>query len=313
MRLHKLRRHWPAINKEALDWIAHTDSVAASGVLVPILITAEGQIADGDWRWQAAKDWQIDKVPVTIIPEELVPVVMAETLIARKQMTRGAAVYLLLPLVKDVVHSAELRRLANIQEGRNTNEIELKPQHFSNPSNSDSVGRESIKNLCLRWGVSWDTFSKARLVHSWLNEPDFAALKRLHTDLEIEMPNAAGLRQLQEDLKLEFEHKLLIGDKNLWNLESGIKGRLTGSDGLPNKQLELFGNALDSLAVRAARFTSPNAAAPEIRKWIKVIETLNNEEEAVAKLESVAQACDVTVKTIRDHLKELKKTSTAEK
>jgi len=178
LRLHKLRKHFPAIDKEMPDWIALTDSVAASGVLQPLLITAEGLIADGGWRWEAAKDRQFKEVPVQIIPDESVGIVIAETLIARKQMTRGATVYLMMPIIKEVVQSSEIRRLANISNGRKTNEIELKPQCFSNASNSHSgEAEESIKNLCIRWGVGKDTFRKAKIVWQWLNEPEFTALK----------------------------------------------------------------------------------------------------------------------------------------
>ena len=159
LRLHKLRRHFPAINKEAPDWIALTDSICASGIQQPLLITAEGFIADGGWRWESAKDWQLAEVPCQIIPEEMVAVVIAESLICRKQMTRGATVYLMMPIVREIVLSAEFRRLDNVKRGRKTNEIELKPQHFSMSSNWTSPAeQDSIRSLCFRWGVGKTTF-----------------------------------------------------------------------------------------------------------------------------------------------------------
>ncbi len=311
LRLHKLRKHFPGIDKEAPDWIALTDSIAAEGILQPLLITAEGFIVDGGWRWESAKDWQLTQVPVQIVAEERAAVIIAETLIARKQMTRGATVYLMMPIIKEVVMSAELRRLANISAGRKTNEIELKPQCFSMSSNwNEGEPLEAIRNLCFRWGVGKTTFYTARSVYLWLNELDCSALKKLHADLDLPVPAIAALRTLQEDLKSDFEHQLLTGEKNLWNVESGIKGSLTGgAHEPPQKQLELFGNALDSLATRAERFTSPAQAAPEIRKWIKSLETEMTEhkgksvDEFLAKIEAVAQTCAVTEKTIKKFLK----------
>ena len=311
LRLHKLRRNFPAINKEAPDWIALTDSVCAQGILQALLITAEGFIVDGGWRWEAAKDWQCAEVPCQIVPEEMAGVIIAETLLARKQMNRGAAVYLMMPIAKDVVMSAEFRRLENVKKNRKTNEIELKPQHFSMSSNWTSPAeQDSIRALCFRWGVGKTTFYQAKNIWLWLNEGEFAALKKLHTEMELPVPSAADLRNLQEDLREDFEHQLLIGEKNLWNVESGIKGRLTGgAHEPPQQQLELFGDALDSLATRAARFATPDKAAPEIRKWIAATESEMNlkglsDEEVIAKMEAVAATCDVTRKTIQEWLKQ---------
>lgn len=314
LRLHKLRKHFPEIDKEGGDWIALTDSVSASGVMTPLLITAEGFIADGGWRWEAAKDWQIKEVPVQIIPEEMVALVIAESLICRKQMTRGATVYLMIPIIGEIILSAEFRRLDNLKSGRKTNEIELKPQCFSKSSNLTSEeSRESVKNLCIRWGITKETFYKARTIWQWLNEPDFAALKKLHTDLSLKYPGAAELRQLQEELRLDYEHLLLNGEKNLWNVESGIKGSLTGgAHEPPQKQLELFGDALDSLATRAERFTDPAKAGPEIRKWLRDLETEMCEhrnksaEEFREKLSHIAATTKVAADTMAARLRELK-------
>ena len=315
LRLHKHRKHFPAIDKEMPDWIALTDSVSATGVLTPLLITAEGFIADGAWRWEAAKDWQLKEVPVQIIPDDMVALVIAETLICRKQMTRGATVYLMVPIAKEIVMSMELRRLANLSSGRKTNEIELKPQFFPVSSNSTSEeGRESIRSLCMRWGISKDTFYKARLIWQWLNEPDFAALKKLHEEMKVAVPPTGELRSLQETLRLDYEHLLLTGEKNLWNVESGIKGGLTGgAHEAPVKQLELFGDALDSLATRAERFKDPAKAAPEIRKWLRDLEVEMCEhrdkspDEFRAKLEHIAATTRVAADTMAARLKELQR------
>ena len=314
LRPHKLRRHFPAIDKEAGDWIALTDSVGAGGIQQALLITADGFIVDGVWRWESAKDWQFAQVPCQVVPEELAAVIIAESLICRKQMTRGATVYLMMPIVQEVVTSAEFRRLENLKAGRKTNEIELKPQHFSMSSNSTSgAPAESIRGLCFRWGVGKDTFYKAQSVYAWLHEADFAALRKLHTDMGLPIPSPAALRQLQEDLRSDFEPALLTGEKNLWNVESGIKGRLTGGEHQPpQQQLELFGSALDSLATRAARFATPAKAAPEIKRWIEATEKEMLEakglthEDFVAKLQQVAETCEVTHKTIAAYIKTAK-------
>jgi hypothetical protein len=319
LRLHKLRKHFPAIDKEASDWIALVDSVAASGVLQPILITAEGLIVDGAWRWEAAKDWQFKEVPCQIVEDWMAGSIIHDTLLARKQMTRGAAMYLMIPIMKEVVMSAELRRLDNLKKGRKSAEIEVNPQCFSMLSNFTSeTAQESVKNFCFRSGVSPVTFYKAKAVYLWLNEEDCAALKKLHQDLDIEVPAKDRLEALQDDLKSDFESALLTGEKNLWNVESGIKGRLSGGEHeLPQQQLELFGDALTSLATRAERFESPAQAAPEIKKWIKALETEmvehrgRPEEEFFERIRSVAATCMVTHATIQDFLKNQQRSAAA--
>jgi len=268
LRLHKLRKHFPAIDKEMPDWIALTDSVSASGVLVPLLITAEGFIADGGWRWEAAKDWQLKEIPVQIIPEEMVALVIAESLICRKQMTRGATLYLMMPILNDIVASANYRWIENVKQARRTNEIELKPNDLKVSSNWNPGSEpETVKTLTTRWGVGKSAFYVSRNIWQWLNESDQKALKKLFADLGKTLP--ANLKQFQDDLRAEWEPKLLIGDKNLWNVESGIKGTLTGGEHeLPQKRLDLLGDALESFATRVQRFDSPNKISNEIRKWL---------------------------------------------
>ena len=309
LHLHPLRSHFPKIDIEAADWIALTKSVNAGGVQQPILIVEPSLIVDGHWRWQSAKDWQHKEIPCVVVKPQEAACLIAETLICRKQMTRGATVYLMMPIMREVATSAEFRRLENVKAGRVTGENVLNPQHFEVRSNSSPEG-ESIRTLSFRWGIDPKTFRVARNVWGWLHEADFAALRKLHTDMGLAIPSPAALRQLQEDLREDFEPALLTGEKNLWNVESGIKGRLTGGEHQPpQQQLELFGSALESLATRAARFATPAKAAPEIKRWIEATEKEMLEakglphEEFVAKLQQVAETCSVTSKTIAEYLK----------
>ena len=313
LKIHPLRKHFPKPDTKMPEYVALNESVRAGGVLQPILVIVSGEMAeivDGVWRWQAAKDWGFKEIPCIAVNPNAAGWIIAESLICRKQMTRGATAYLMMPIVKEVVQSANLRCIDNLRNSRNSGETELKTQCFSNPSNLDSVTVESIKTLCVRWGMSDETFRKARLVWLWLNESEPTALRKLHAEFGLAVPATAELKQLQEDLRSDFEPQLLNGEKNLWNVESGIKGRLKGGAHEPtHQQLHLFGDALDSLAVRAERFDTPDKAAPEIRKWIAATESEMNlkglsDEEVIAKMEAVAATCDVTRKTIQEWLKQ---------
>jgi hypothetical protein len=220
LKLHSLQRKIPAPVKDSPEWNAFVDGMQAAGPdgIPPLFITEDGQIMDGGWRWRGAKQLQWDRLPCIVRPEAQAAVIIVETLLHRKQMTRGACVYLALGVMKEFVESAEYRRLENLRQGRKTREIALVSP---NPSNSDSV-----KGLCERWGIGWDTLDRARKVHQVFSE--------------------------HPEIKTEWEPKLLSGEKNLWNVISGTAGAApqhqTGRDnGVAQSQLELFEGALDNL------------------------------------------------------------------
>ena len=314
LRIHKLRRHLPQPNIEMPDYVALNNSVRASGILQPLLITESGDIADGVWRWQAAKEYQFKAVPCVVIEEDMVPVVVAESLAARKQMTRGAVVYLMIPVMKDIVFGFELRRNSNLKKGNQAGEIELNPNVSPKDSNWPS---ETLAEVAKRLGVGPSALKQARSVWQWLNEPELTALRKLHTDFELAVPAAAELKQLQEDLRADFEPQLLNGEKNLWNVESGIKGRLKGGAHEPtHQQLHLFGDALDSLAVRAERFDSPNKAAAEVKEWLVNLEKNmsgvgKTTEEYREKITRIADATKVAHDAIVARLRELEREAKA--
>lgn len=244
LRLHKLQRHIPEPDRKSPEWIAFIDSIHAGGILHPLLITTDGQVMDGGWRWRAAKQLEMDEVPCLIRPESEAAVIIAESLLHRKQMTRGAAVYLALALLPDFVASAEARRLANLKRGHKTREIPLK-----SPMSSNSTSEESVSELCARWGVGKDTFHRARQVH----------------DIFAHKP----------ELKKEWEPRLLNGEKNLWNVLSAIGG--AGADqsrreqGVIESQLELFDETFSKLqtGAKAWKKFKPEQREAVLQQWRK--------------------------------------------
>jgi hypothetical protein len=313
LRMHKLRKHFPAIDKNSPEWKAFTDSLHASGFTQNLVITAEGFVVTNysAWALESAKDWQMTAVPCAVIHDDLAGIVLAESAVCQTEhMTRGAAVFLMIPILKDVVQSAEMRRLANIRQGVKTDEIELKPQCFSMGSNFTSGNELSIRGLCARWGLGYKTFYKAKEVYALLYNVDCTELKEIYREARKAVPAIEDLRQVQRDFRDELVPKLTNGEKNLWNVESGIKGAITGGAGEPRqKYLNLFGEALESLAVRAARFESPNKAAAEIRQWLNDVESKADAagEDFEAKLTSMASATKIASDTMQARLKELAK------
>lgn len=245
LRLHKLQSHIPAPDKKSTEWVAFIDSIHAGGILHPLIITTDGQIMDGGWRWRAAKQLEMAEVPCVMREESEAAVIITESLLHRKQMTRGAAVYLALSLVKEFVESAESRRLSNLKRGHKTREIPLKSPKDSNfPSEN-----ESVQELCARWGVAVETYKRARLVHQI-----FAS---------------------KPDLKTEWEPKLLSGEKNLWNVLSAIGGagadQSKRTEGVLQGQLELFDETFSKLqtGAKAWKRFDPQQKHLVLQQWRK--------------------------------------------
>jgi len=222
LRLHKLQKYLPAPNANSGEWHAFVDSIKAGGILHALIITSDGFIMDGGWRWRAAKQLQLTEVPCVVRDEAEAAIIITESLLHRKQMTRGAAVYLALGILPDFVAAAEQRRLGNLRRGVKTSE---NPLFLPKPSNLASGRDEKVDELCSRWGVSDETYRRARQVH----------------DIFTKNP----------DIKSEWEPRLLSGEKNLWNVLSAVGG--AGADqskrdkGVIDGQLELFSETFSNL------------------------------------------------------------------
>jgi hypothetical protein len=248
LRPHRLQRHIPEPDKKSPEWVALVDSIQAGGILHPLIITGDNQIMDGGWRWRAARQINLTEVPCVIRAESEAAVVITESLLHRKQMTRGAAVYLALSLLPEFIQSAEYRRLQNLKRGVKTCENPLKSPKDSNcPS-------ETVLEVCQRWGIAVETYKRAREVHN-IFAKDTA-------------------------LKKEWEPRLLSGEKNLWNVLSAIGG--AGADqskrdqGVLTGQLELFGTAFTSLpkAARAWAKLETDQRRAVLQAWRKTAAAL---------------------------------------
>lgn len=201
LRLHRLQRLLPDPDRKGTEWPAFVDAMQAAGPreIPPIIITPDGQVMDGGWRLRAAKELEWPQIKCEVQPEERAGVLIVETLLHRKQMTRGAVVYLALRFEQEFVASSETRRLSNLRKGIKTREIPLKSPNCSNCSS------ETVLALCQRWGIAERTYHQARAVFQLFSK--------------------------RPDLKKELEPQLLSGEKNLWNVLSAAGGADTDQSG----------------------------------------------------------------------------------
>jgi len=255
LKLHPLAKRLPDPNTKSAEWLSFIESVRIGGIRENIVITPEGLILHGKARWMAAKALELHEVPVAVRLETEAALVVVESLLHCKHMTRGAAVYLAIGLMPEFVAAANARRLGNLKRGDKTPEIALKVPNVQNERSGDTD--ETVAELCERWGTNETEFRRAVRVRKLFENPA---------------------------LKAEFEPDLLSGEKSLWNVESAIKGRdpsnQNNREGAKTEsQLELFTSCVGDLSTSAKYWNKfPEDKREKLRKdWIKTVKALPQE------------------------------------
>ena len=220
--LHKV--HVPPPDKKSAEWVAFLETVRNDGrIRVAISITKDGQVIDGWWRREAAHDLQLDGIPCVVVDDGEAALLIVETLTARKQMTRGAAVYLALGMLADYAVASEARRLRNKSSQRTTGEKPLTPK----VSGTGQREEGSVRYLAERWGCGRDAVAQAINVRAHLH--DSATFAAWVKQLDPKLPKG-GLPELQASLRAEFEPLLFNGEKSLWTILQAAAGRLSTED-----------------------------------------------------------------------------------
>lgn len=126
--MHAMHKQLPAPDRESPMWLAFMAALSAAGPegIPQLIVTPDNQIMDGERRWLAAKQLNWDQVPIMRRPESEAAVIMVDSLMGQRHLTKGAKVYLAVPLLEDFVASAENRRLQNLKKGSKTIEKALK-------------------------------------------------------------------------------------------------------------------------------------------------------------------------------------------
>lgn len=109
-------------------WLAFVSALSGAGPggIPPLMVTPQNQIIDGERRWLAAKQLGWDELPVMRKPESEAAVIIVDSLMGQKHLSKGAKIYLVVPFLEDFVASAENRRISNLRRGTKTIEKALK-------------------------------------------------------------------------------------------------------------------------------------------------------------------------------------------
>jgi hypothetical protein len=237
LRLHPVRKQITLDSTCDKDrWNAFVDGLSGAGPkgIPPITITADGRVMDGDRRWRAAKQLGWKEIACVVRPEEEAAVLIVESLIGQRDLAPGTKVYLALTILPEFVQSFEFRRLQNLKNGVKT---------LEKPLTTKLSDEKSSRSLAEKFGVSRETMRRVIAVR----------------DLFAKSP----------DLKVEWEPKLLAGEKNLWNVLSAVGGagadQSKRADGVEQGTFDFWTAAFTPLTERASTW---NRLAADTRQKI---------------------------------------------
>jgi hypothetical protein len=153
---HETYKSKPKPDRESPQWIAFVMAMSAAGPegIPPIVVSPCNQIMDGRRRWLAAGQLGWEKIGVMRRPESEAVSIMVDSLLGQHHLTKGAKVYMVVPLLKEFVVSAERRRLENLRRGVKTIEKALIfPKSAERTSENGSEGSErGYDDLAARLG-----------------------------------------------------------------------------------------------------------------------------------------------------------------
>lgn len=234
---HPLRARMPKRQKDSLAFAALSNSIHCHGINEPLAITPDGQIIDGLDRWHAAKDWQLETVPCIAHADDDAPRLIVESLTARKQMTRGAAVYSVIPLLADFFKNCEARRCANIVRGKNTGaEIHKNLQKDQCFTKTIGLSSEELSSgqivapddaravVCAKLGVDRETLRQARKLWLMLNEHGADFLRSEMGKQGLALPGVSAV-EYQTHQRLALEPRLLAGELGVGAALAGMAGK----------------------------------------------------------------------------------------
>lgn len=205
---------------EGDEWNAFKDSIRERGMLQPLIITSDGRIMDGGWRWRAAKEWGLKEVPCIVREEKNVMEIIVGSLTHRKHMTKGAVIYLLIPILPKMLPD---RKLLNLKKG---------PKNQQLPDTS-----YSFSGLAEKTGIGPDTISSAYQLYDLLHDPNGVGLMALYDKIfrgNLKPPIDVVLAY-QKRCREKLEPELFNGTKNLWNCASYIMSQLPGLQEITNR------------------------------------------------------------------------------
>lgn len=287
--IHPLAKKQPGMwAKDDARLQAMIDDIAERGLDQPLIITRDGQIADGRNRWNSVRALQWKSVPCVICDDKDVPLIIVQSLLRRRHYTPSQRAYLLAPTIDDAFAEAHRRMLAG----------------KSKPSALSAEGQKTPDQWADDIGVSIRLLRDARKVHELFKDDK----KRQFTDDNGKKDGPPRtFKDYYEPRILDDEHPLGLGF-----VVSGIGFELarekkggTHKGGRPDKeadQLRLFNKLADDEDNRWEYWTKLSDDAKD--EHFKHIREKASQIDDVEELKARAEYHESIAKEFRKQLKE---------
>jgi hypothetical protein len=305
LRVHPLKRGMRSAECGAdgagqVGWNGFVDAVQAAGPegIPPIYVTPEGLIMDGERRWKAARQLQWPTIGCVVRPEWEAALVIVESLMGQRSLTKGAKVYLALPLMPEYTKAAESRRLVCLKKGvkilQKANDLPLPDSIRSRHE------RTAAARLSDYLGTSEGTVEQAIRIRKFF---ELTALAEHKFDFQDGVQRT--LREHFEPLMLDPEHPMGLGE-----VLKGI-GWFVDENGTPllhapperNSHLHYFTCAWEGWAKQSAHWADFDAGERE-----QAMEIVDEAARAVPE-----EVLVMTAKKFKDEVKRRKKAESRKK
>jgi ParB/Sulfiredoxin domain len=90
--MHARHKELPGPDRESPMWLAFVSALSGAGPegIPPLIVTPDNRIMDGERRWLAARQLGWDQVPVLRRPESEAAVIIVDSLMGQRHLSKGA-------------------------------------------------------------------------------------------------------------------------------------------------------------------------------------------------------------------------------
>lgn len=196
----------PGWEKDGPCYIALVENIRYRGIVEPLLIDPEDRIIRGADRWRAAKQLQLEKVPVIVRQGDAANIIVGDKALKKRLPNASALAFYIYPL------------MATAYEESCDHHLEYFKSHGRSP-NLDAVRKpRKAEDFAQEIGVGRQYFFDAKKVHEL-----FAA----HPEpRDIEDDETGELRE-STTFREYYSRRILLGEVRLGAVVAGIAGHLS--------------------------------------------------------------------------------------
>ena len=170
---HSLVKDLPRWAKDDPRFYGLCDDIRDNGIQMPIKITQEGRVLDGETRRLAARALQMDSVPCVIVPDDQAAETVLRGLVRRKHLSKSQMAFLAAPLIPISFMERAKRGSQYLTPHSVGRSIDKRPQTASEYAALMGLGDELLRQANWLYGM----FSQYVKPEKWGDATEPATLK----------------------------------------------------------------------------------------------------------------------------------------